>query len=233
MIKIRAFRAIDEPEACLRYASEHRKVLEGFNLSNITTNKSDWADDPYVFVITAESEKTGNLLGGIRIQISDGQQPLPVEEAVTHFDPKIVELVKNYRINGGTCELCGLWNSREEAPQMGITLMLVIAGIAIANQLPINSMFTIVAHYTLKIALQVGYKIERGIGNNGEFIYPNSNFVARVLTMNPFTLDRVYQNYKTRILYLRENPVIDKYELTAKGEEVLVKYNLILPNTKF
>jgi hypothetical protein len=116
---------------------------------------------------------------------------------------------------------------------MGITLMLVIAGIAIANQLPINSMFTIVAHYTLKIALQVGYKIERGIGNNGEFIYPNSNFVARVLTMNPFTLDRVYQNYKTRILYLRENPVIDKYELTAKGEEVLVKYNLILPNTKF
>jgi hypothetical protein len=228
MIVIRAFRAIDEPETCLNYAREHRRVLEGFNLGNISTNKNSWAYDPNTYVIIALSEKTGNMLGGIRIQIADKLNPLPVEEAVKDFDPKIVQLVANYRENGGTAELCGLWNSREEAPQMGITLMLVLAGLSISNQLPITSIFTIVASYTLKIALQVGYKIEKSVGNNGEFIYPNSNFIARVLIMNPNTLEHTYQNYKQRILYLRENPVVNNIEKTTKGDEILVKYYLTI-----
>ena len=233
MIKIRAYRAIDDPDTCIRYAQEHRKVLEGFNLANITTNNSDWAHDPYTFVVIAESEKTGNMLGGIRIKIADGINPLPVEEAVHHFDPKISEIVEHHIKNGGTAELCGLWNSREETPQMGITLMLVISGLSISNQLPINSIFTIVASYTLKIALQVGYKIEKSVGNNGEFVYPNSNFVARVLIMNPVELEHTYQNYKQRILFLRNNLLTEITEKTAKGDDILVKYDLKLNNTKF
>ena len=228
MIRIKAYRAIDDLDLCMQYAREHRRVLESFNLTNLTTNNHDWAFNPDVYVVVAISEKNGHLLGGIRIQIANGKMNLPVEDAVSHFDPKIIDLVQEYSDNGGTGEICGLWNSREEAPNMGITLMLVIAGIAICSQLKITSLFTIVASYTLKIALQVGFKIEKGVGINGEFVYPNSNYVARVLSMDPHSLEHTYQVFKNRILNLRENEVFDKIETTPKGVEILVKYDLKL-----
>jgi hypothetical protein len=96
-----------------------------------------------------------------------------------------------------------------------------------------TSIFTIVASYTLKIALQVGYKVEKSVGNNGEFIYPNSNFVARVLIMNPYTLEHTYHIFKEKILFLRTNPLVERIEKTTKGEDILVKYDLRLSNKKF
>jgi hypothetical protein len=230
MIHFRAYRAIDEKELCLSYAEGHRKVLEDFNLSNITTNNQDWMHNPHVYVVVAISGTTGHLLGGIRIQVADGVSALPVEEAVYHFDPNIEKMVRDYRMSGGTSELCGLWNSREEAPNMGITLNLVLAGLSLSNQLPITTMFTIVASYTLKIALQVGFRIEKELGNNGEFIYPNSNYVARVLSMNPLTLANAYSIFQERILFLRENPVCVRLEKVPKGIEIPFDYALKLPN---
>jgi hypothetical protein len=232
MIRIYAFRAIDNEAECLEYASCHKKVLERFNLGNISTNNVEWAYNEQVYVLVARSEITGNMLGGIRIQLADGKIALPVENAVSHFDPKVHDLVELYRHQGGTAELCGLWNSREESPNVGITLNLVLAGLAICNQLPITSMFTIVASYTLKITLQVGFAIEKQVGNNGEFVYPNSNYVAKVLTMNPQTLEKTYQIYKEKIINMRQNTSISREEITPKGQHVVFNHNLNLSHEK-
>ncbi len=228
MIVLRAFRAIDEEDSCYEFADGHRKVLEGFNLGNISTNNVSWAYNPNVYVIMAHERATGDLLGGIRIQIADGINPLPVEDAVAHFDPNIHEMVSHYGISGGTSELCGLWNSRTKAPNMGVTLNLVVAGMALCNQLPITSIFTIVAAHTLKLARQMGYRVETSLGNNGEFIYPNSNFVARVLSMNPQTLDHTFGMYQEKILALRENPNLERIETLRPGNDILYRHNLKL-----
>ncbi len=228
MIRLRAFRAIDEEDSCYEFADGHRKVLEGFNLGNITTNNVSWAYNPNVYVIMAHETETGDLLGGIRIQIADGVHPLPVEDAVSHFDPKIHDMVNHYALSGGTSELCGLWNSRSKAPNIGITINLVVAGMAICSQLPITSIFTIVASYTLKIARQMGYRIETSLGNNGEFIYPNSNYVARVLSMNPNTLEHAFATYKEKIIALRENPNLKNVEVLKDNKEVIYIHDLSL-----
>lgn len=228
MIRLRAFRAIDEEDSCYEFADGHKKVLEGFNLGNITTNNVSWAYNPNVYVIMAHETETGDLLGGIRIQIADGVHPLPVEDAVSNFDPKIHDMVTHYALSGGTSELCGLWNSRSKAPNIGITINLVVAGMAICSQLPITSIFTIVASYTLKIARQMGYRIETSLGNNGEFIYPNSNYVARVLSMNPNTLEYSFALYKEKIIALRENPNLKTFETVKDDKEVIYIHDLSL-----
>lgn len=228
MIRLRAFRAIDEEDSCYEFADGHKKVLEGFNLGNITTNNVSWAYNPNVYVVMAHEVESGNLLGGIRIQIADGIHPLPVEDAVSHFDPKIHDMVNHYALTGGTSELCGLWNSRSKAPNVGITIHLVVAGMAICSQLPITSIFTIVASYTLKIARQMGYRIETSLGNNGEFIYPNSNYVARVLSMNPLTLEHSFAMYKEKILALRQNPSLKTVENLRDNQEVIYIHDLSL-----
>lgn len=228
MIRLRAFRAIDEEKSCIEFAEGHKNVLEGFNLGNITTNNVSWAYNPNVYVIMAYDTMTKDLLGGIRVQIADGVHPLPVEDAVSSFDPKIHEMVNHYALSGGTSELCGLWNSRSKAPNIGITINLVLAGMAICNQLPITSIFTIVASYTLKIARQMGYRIETSLGNNGEFIYPNSNYVARVLSMNPITLEHTFGMYRAKILDLRSDPNLKRIDRIRESQEVSYIHDLVL-----
>ncbi|MFT4771201.1 MAG: hypothetical protein ACI9CP_001005 [Cryomorphaceae bacterium] len=228
MIHLRAYRAIDEEESCLAYAMGHRQVLEGFNLGNITTNNYDWAYNPHVYVVEAVDKESGQLLGGIRVQVADGRTDLPVQEAVQHFDPNINEMVRHYAFNGGTSELCGLWNSRSTAPNIGVTVNLAVAGMAICNQLPITSIFTIVASYTLKLALRLGYRIERSLGNNGEFIYPNSNYVAKVLSATPQSLKHVSQIIYDKILKLRANPKIEFTEEVGNDKKILYSHDLQL-----
>lgn len=228
MIHLRSYRAIEEEQSCMNFARGHRKVLEGFNLGNISTNNYDWAYNPNVYVVEATDPETGELLGGIRVQIADGVYNLPVEDAVFHFDPKISEMVRHYALSGGTSELCGLWNSRSKAPNTGITMNLVIAGVAICNQLPITSIFTIVASYTLKIALRLGYRVETTLGDNGEFTYPNSNYIARVLSMNPQTLEHTYAVIKERIAELRENPFLERTEVINPATKILYSHDLSL-----
>lgn len=228
MIHLRSYRAVDEEESCLNYAIGHRKVLEGFNLGNVSTNNYDWAYNPNVYVVEATDRHTGELLGGIRVQIADGKTNLPVQDAVSHFDPKINDMVKHYAINGGTSELCGLWNSRSKAPNVGITMNLVVAGMAMCSQLPVTSIFTIVAQYTLKIAKRMGFRVETSLGNNGEFTYPNSNYVARVLSMNPQALDHTYGVFKEKILALRSDPNSERIENVGPDKKILYSHDLKL-----
>jgi len=228
MIHLRSYRAVDEEDSCLNYAMGHRKVLEGFNLGNVSTNNYDWAYNPNVYVVEATDRLSGELLGGIRVQIADGKTNLPVQDAVSHFDPNINHMVRHYALNGGTSELCGLWNSRSKAPNIGVTMNLVVAGMAMCNQLPVTSIFTIVAQYTLKIANRIGFRVETSLGNNGEFTYPNSNYVARVLSMNPQTLDHTYNIFREKILNLRENPKLERMEKVGKDKNILYSHDLEL-----
>ncbi len=228
MIHLRAYRAIDEEESCLTHAMGHRQVLEGFNLGNITTNNYDWAYNPHVYVVEAIDKETGQLLGGIRVEVADGRTDLPVQQALDHFDPNINEMVRHYALSGGTSELCGLWNSRKVAPNTGVTMNLAVAGMAICNQLPITSIFTICAQYTLKIAMRLGFRVETSLGNKGEFIYPNSNYVARVLSADPQSLANVSQIYYDKILKLRANPKIELMEDIGNDKKILYTHDLEL-----
>ncbi len=227
MIRIRAFRAIDEPQTCNRFLEGHRKVLEEFNLENITTNTPKWISHPQTYVVIGELD--GDLIGGIRVQLADGDFPLPVEDAVGHFDANIHKLVEKYRTDVGTGELCGLWNSRRLPPNLGITVLLSIAAVSICNQLTIKNLFAICAGYTLAGARRLGFEIEKSVGNNGEFTYPNSNFVARVLSMNCITLASSNVQYKGEMLDLRADRNFKRI-LQTSSEPIPIEYDLTLKN---
>ncbi len=229
MITIRAFRAIDEPQTCARFLEGHRKVLEEFNLENISTNTPLWIVHPDTYVVVGEYQ--GELIGGIRVQIADGDFPLPVEDAVGHFDANIHKQVNKYRLEDGVGELCGLWNSRKLPPNLGITVLLSIAAVSICDQLNIKNLFAIVAGYTLAGARRLGFEVDKSVGNNGEFTYPNSNFVARVLRMNCITLVASTIQYKTEMLELRGNRRLAK-KIHANTLELELEYDLEIINVR-
>jgi hypothetical protein len=222
----RAFKANKNRELCEKYLNGHIQVLVNYGITNITTNNEDWMDWDFVYCVIAEKED-GTVVGGIRTQIADGSHPLPVEKAIGKMDPKIHEIVKHYQVDG-VGELCALWNAKEVAG-MGLSIMLVRAGIAMLNQVKCNTLMGICADYTLKMFRKVGFVVDNTLGDKGEFVYPNENYVARVLgILNAKDLSTAEEFDRLKMLDLRSNPVQTAIEKGANDTMIEIEYLLLL-----
>ena len=230
MIQIRTFRAPDDQEACEKFIVGHRKLLEIFGISKITSNRQDWVDDEQTIVILVEDKDTGTVYGGARVQMVSEQFSLPIETAIGKYDDKIYDMINQDQSRGGTCEICGLWNSREVAG-MGIgSYILSRVGVAITTQLPVVSLFVLCAPITVKMGLRLGCTVERELGNDGLFYYPKEDLIATVMRLKDINdLSLATELERDKILSLRQNPHQVISERGPKGT-FEVEYNLAIPN---
>lgn len=230
MIQIRTFKAPDDYEACEKFIIGHKKLLEIFGITKITSNRQDWVDDPDTTVILVEDKETKVVYGGARLQVVSGKYPLPIEIALGKYDNGIHEMVQEDHLSGGTCELCGLWNSREVAG-MGIgSYILSRVGAAIAVQLPVKSIFVLCAPITVRMGKRVGAVVEDTLGNEGLFYYPKDDLIATAMRLrNIHDLSHADTSEQEKILSLRENPHQFIMERGPKGT-FEVEYNLKIPN---
>ncbi len=227
---IRAFRAVDEPETCQKYVQAHMDVLRLYGITQITSAKEEWFKNPASYVIVAE-DYDGNLVGGIRVHEVGGTQPLPVEDAIGDMDPGIHSLVENHHVTRGAGELCGLWNSRMVAG-MGLSKVLVRAGLSITSHIGINTMFGICAELTLPMFKSVGYEVEHSLGKQGTFYYPKQDLLAYALIMDANTLSEASPDERELVLGLREEPTNWRVEKGPKGEmELQYKLNQSTPQS--
>lgn len=225
MIKIRAFRAINEYNTCQAYLKGHMQVLVDYNVMQITSYNQSWVTNPAVYVLIAELEATGEMIGGIRVETTKGDVPLPIETAIGKLDSRIYTVVRKYGLEGGVGELCGLWNSKE-VKGLGISFFLTRAAISIINQLQFRTLIGICAEYTLQMFTDVGFEIDRTLGNNGEFPYPDDRYITRALgILNAETLETSNPYDKKIMLDLRSKIKQSRTESGKKGD-VLVHYDL-------
>ncbi|MFC3199229.1 hypothetical protein ACFOET_16510 [Parapedobacter deserti] len=230
MIQIRTFRAPDDPQACEKFIVGHRKLLEIFGITKITSNRQDWVDDNDTIVILVEDKDTKAVYGGARVQVVSDKYPLPIVTAIGKYDGRIYDMITRDKERGGTCEICGLWNSREVAG-MGIgSYILSRVGVAITKQLPVVSLFVLCAPITVKMGLRLGCIVEKELGNDGLFYYPKDDLVATVMRLKDVDdLSLATEVEREKILSLRRDPHQFIVERGPKGE-FEVEYNLKIPN---
>lgn len=208
----------------MQFLAGHVRVLQDYGITNITTNTPDWMEWDCVWLIVAVNE-VGEVHGGIRVHVADGTHLLPVEKAIGRIDPKIHDIVERYR-HEGVGELCALWNSKEVAGA-GLSMLLTRAGISIVNQIGVKTLMGICADYTLKMFSKVGFVIDKSLGDNGDFVYPNENYIARVLgILNASDLSTAEEYDRERMLNLRNNPNQIFIENGPKGILIEVEYHL-------
>lgn len=230
MLKIRAFRAIDELESCKKYAEGHEDVLKSYGITKVTSANHEWFYNPDVYVIAVQ--EGDRILGGARIHGSGGNQALPIEEAIGYLDPKIHDMIDGLK-KEKTGELCGLWNSREIAGN-GISVLLTKAcvakvGVAIANVLELRTMFVFCAPYTVQMVQEVGFKIKTDLGNNGEFLYPKDDMIATVLFIDDVNKLHAADSAKRHDIFeLRNKPTQIRKEQGMNGE-IEIEYDLFIP----
>jgi len=182
-ILVRAFRAVDDPAACLQFLKGHASVLERFKIAHITSNNIAWTENECTIVFTMESLDTGELLGGGRLQVYDYKLPLPIETAIGYLDDKVYELVSEWA-QEGVAEFSGLWNTRE-AVKMGLSSIFISRiGNALAYQLKLGHVIALVAPAIVKTSYRSGFLLETNLGNDGVFYYPKVDLIATVFRLS-------------------------------------------------
>ncbi len=231
VVRLRAFRAIDDPETCLRFIKGHEYVLTSIGVKKVTSSKDDWMFNPAAFVLIVESLDGANVYGGARIHVAGGTQALPIEDATGIMDPKIFDLVWSYA-KEGTGEGCGLWNSREIAGYGIGSIFLTRAAIAIAPRIGLKTLFALCAPYTINLTKSVGYRQETGVGNNGTFYYPKLDLLATTMILDDVALlPTASAEDREAILALRELPVGPRIEV-LRSKEIEIHYDLSLNDLK-
>ena len=227
MIKLRLYRAIDDPNSCEKFIIGHRHVLENIGVTKVTSSRDEWMYNPEVYVLIVEDTDDGRVLGGARVHVATKQYRLPVEEATIFLDRKVKDVIDSH-IPLGTGEICGLWNSREVAG-MGIgAVFLTRAAVAVSTKIGLNSLFALCAPYTVKMAENVGYEIETAVGNNGTFYYPKLDLLATFMILHDLhVLSKASTEEHDAIMQLRNYPVIERIE-NYRNREVKLLYHLTL-----
>jgi hypothetical protein len=226
MIFVKVVKAVDDMDVCKEYIEGHRKVLKDFGIESISSNNIEWFFDPNVYCYLAYNPNN-EMIGGIRIQVADGINSLPVEKAIGKIDPKIHDFINSYINNGGIGELCGLWISNN-VRGMGISNILIRSAISTINQLNFVTLTGICAGYSLNMFKSVGFVVNKELGFDGDFQYPNENYVANVVgILNGIELNSASAIERARIFLLRSNPVSTQIELCPKGE-LNITYDLLL-----
>jgi hypothetical protein len=180
-----------------------------------------------IFVIVVESLDGEKLYGGARMQVANGINPLPIEEATGKMDDKIYDIVRYYS-QFGAAELSGLWNSKEVAG-FGIgSLFPSRVAVAISEQIGVKVLFTLCSPTTVRFKTWMGGTELECIGNKGTFYYPKLDLIATALyTEDAINLPECHPREREKIFFLRKNPIhVAEEKSPFKNKLVKIHYAL-------
>ena len=228
-IRIRAFRAPNDIETCHKFIAGHQRMLSIYDIENVSTNTTDWIYNPSIFVVVVETMDRKKLYGGTRLQIADGINPLPIEEATWSMDSRIHDVVARYT-GDGTGELSGLWNSMEVAGYGIGSLFPIRASIVIAEQIGIESLFFLCSPFTVRFNKWVGSRIITEVGNSGTFYYPKLDLLATAVVLeDAIALENAHPRERENIMFMRQNLTHTRTEKSPfKNITIKVHYELNL-----
>lgn len=220
--KIRVYKAADEVDTSLRFVEGHRKMLEAYGVTKVTSAAESWIEDPDTYVIIAESSDDHRILGGTRIQVRTPTMKLPMEDAIAKVDKSIYSYMDRYG-DYNVAEFCGLFNSKEVAGYGIGSMFLGRVAIAISSQIGINCLLGLCSPATLRNSARVGFEILRELGMNGKFYYPKEGLIATSLIISDLVnLPNADPAERERIFDLRKNPYQQTLEKGPKGELTII-----------
>lgn len=228
MVRLRAFRAKDDPQGCEKFLVGHKRVMEIYGIEMVTSMDASWVERDDVYLFTVEEVNSERVLGGGRIHVHGYGLELPIENALGELDSNIFNLLKEYHLHGGVGELCGLWNSREVAGLGFGAVYLSRAGMSLANQINIKNLFSLCASYTVPMGINLGFEVEERLGNKGKFYYPKLDLIATTLIHKDlYGLSKATNTERDAVFRLRDNPKQTSIEV-YRQKKIEINYQLKL-----
>jgi hypothetical protein len=219
----KAFRAIDDFEASMKFQEGHTRVLTDVGISSLTSSEPTWISDPDVYVLNVYDEEQ-DVVAGLRVHRYNGKVRVPMIDALEDQCPEIEGIFKA-TLPKGTAEICGLWGSRKVFGK-GLSPYLCICSVVMVEKMGLSNFYCFAAPYTEKMIKSMGCVLVDYIGVDGRFPYPTEKFMSAVL-YNPDVHQLLHAEAfnKARMLSLMENP-IQTFEESAPKGQVVISYDL-------
>ncbi|HEU5074226.1 MAG TPA: hypothetical protein VFU02_08635 [Polyangiaceae bacterium] len=193
-------------------------MLALHGLGSITSAKQAWWQNPNTFALLLEDAKSGEPLGGVRLQRWGNGQALPLEQALAFVDPQVHAWVACFA-DRGVAELCGLWCS----PKLGgfqLGLVLTRMGLALAGQLRTHTLLALCDSAKAVNNCRLGFTRDRSLACRGTFEYPRPGLRAQVLKLsNTWRLSEATAENRSAISNYRDVPT--GTERLSRGESWL------------
>ena len=204
-LSVRAYCAPDAVWNCREHAAAHARVLALHGLGNITSAKQAWWENPRTFALLLEDSKSGEPLGGVRLQRWGNGQALPIETALTSVDPDVHSWIACFAAHG-VGELCGLWCSPKlQGFQLGAVLTRM--GLALAARLRTHTLFALCDSSKADTNCALGFTRDAALADRGTFEYPRPGLRAQVLKVpNTWRLSAATTENRVAINYYRDAP---------------------------
>lgn len=224
-IRVISYPASTNTELSGKFIVGHRRVLHDFGITNVTSNNVDWIGSKETYVIVAVDSENDEIVGGIRINLSQSSTDLPLHGALGYMDERIVNWIEE-KNKTGVAEVCGLWNAKRVFGK-GISPLLTLSAVALCGMLPTQLLLGIAAPYTRLMSISMGFELMDQFGDNGYFPYPNDRHRASLMAITDLKCLPFAEQKKRELIYnLRDKP--DSSSIFSYYPEVQlhVEYNL-------
>lgn len=211
----KAFFAVDDKEASLRFQNGHTQVLIDAGITNLTSNEPIWIHDPNVLVLSIY-DHNDDVVGGLRVQRFDGTHSLPIIDALEDQVPEINSVFQETLPNG-TAEICGLWSAKKVFGK-GLSPVLCRCSVQMVSTLNLLDFYCLSAPYTEKMIKSMGCVVFHKNEQEWRFPYPTEKFMSAVLYCPDITtLDFADSTNKERIFSLMRDPIQEFIEPGPRG----------------
>ncbi|MCB0497917.1 MAG: hypothetical protein KDC79_17390 [Cyclobacteriaceae bacterium] len=172
-------RAIDRYDIAHEFSIKHKRVLKSYGVDGISSAKARWKYLPNVYMIAVYDNISGEMIGGMRLEVSSQKYLLPFEAALGNTMPEVKKFVSTHRYSGGVCEFSGLWVD-PKFRKMHIPEYMTKLGITLSGKLGIKYAFAFANNYSRPITEKLGFDVQ-SIDGQTVFLYPDERYPTQLM----------------------------------------------------
>lgn len=161
--------------SCLTFAEGYAGILEGQGINSAYVGGLQWIYTPGVWGILAETQ-AGDPAGGILLHVAPHTGEMPFEDIVGK--DKMGFWFNNEFLKEGCGELFAVWNSKKSAG-MGLSYVLLKAGVALSQHLGLQRCYYLVSEYNLRLVQRLGLEVLKKDGIDVHFAFDHVQPVTR------------------------------------------------------
>lgn len=189
------FHSSEDLNLWTNYQQGLRNALERYGVAQVVLGKKvqDTASDAYVIL---SRDQNGKILGGIRLQIRDGSNRIPLEKIENTLSHRVLkkiftQLEANYQL----AEICGLWVS-VGAHGQGLGEGLALEATQLGIKLGVDILVSMLPAHTLNYFLKLGYQVDPDLP---PMAYPDDRYLSTVVWYHLPRVQKVYEKNELKI----------------------------------
>ena len=223
-IRIRLLHTAQHPDIADKFYNGQKEALKSFKIKGINSIKNNWRANPLTYMLIAEDSLTGEICAGLRLDVVDPSNPIPLVDAIKHLSPSIVPRI--HKFNNVLAELCGLW-VHSEYRGLALPTALVRSAVSVCSKLRISVLVVLSATHSKSFLVPFGFTPVKELPNDASFIYPDERYLSILMELELFGKYNMTHGEDKTIKNLKKNPHYIVYD-QANGKPFTLEYDLRL-----